>query len=214
MCGDSTSAEDVAKLMGGAKAGAVVTDPPYGINREGIVNDNPEGLRKLFDGCLAVMPIENAVVIAFQSPRLFPVWLDAVRAAGQTFERALWFYDETDVCFPWRGWLMTSQIALVSSAGRPTWAEGKYHHDCYMVKTAGQQKDTGGHTTAKPLDVVHDLAQHTCGDVYDPFLGSGTTIVACEQLGRTGYGMEVSPAYTAVTLQRLADMGLEPRLAE
>jgi len=50
--------------------------------------------------------------------------------------------------------------------------------------------------------------------VYDPFLGSGTTLVACEQLGRIGYGMEISPAYVAVTLQRLADMGLEPRLAE
>jgi DNA modification methylase len=46
------------------------------------------------------------------------------------------------------------------------------------------------------------------GDVCDPFLGSGTTIVACEQLGRVGYGMEIVPAYVAVSLQRLHDMGL------
>jgi DNA modification methylase len=45
--------------------------------------------------------------------------------------------------------------------------------------------------------------------VYDPFLGSGTTMVAAEQLGRLAYGMEISPAYVAVSLQRLADMGLE-----
>jgi len=49
------------------------------------------------------------------------------------------------------------------------------------------------------------------GDVYDPFLGSGTTMVAAEQLGRLCYGMEISPPYVAVALQRLADMGLEPR---
>jgi len=46
------------------------------------------------------------------------------------------------------------------------------------------------------------------GDVCDPFLGSGTTLVACEQLGRVGYGMEIEPAYVAVSLQRLHDMGL------
>jgi DNA modification methylase len=50
------------------------------------------------------------------------------------------------------------------------------------------------------------------GDVYDPFLGSGTTIVACEQIGRSGFGMEISEEYIAVTLQRLSDLGLEPRL--
>lgn len=46
---------------------------------------------------------------------------------------------------------------------------------------------------------------------YDPFLGSGTTLVACEQNGRIGYGMEISPEYVAVCLERLSGMGLEPR---
>ena len=52
----------------------------------------------------------------------------------------------------------------------------------------------------------------TEGDcVYDPFLGSGTTLIAAEQLGRICYGMEISPAYVAVILQRAKDVGLEPR---
>lgn len=212
LVGDCTVAENVARLMGGEKAGAVVTDSPYGINKEGIENDDPEGLRALFDGCLSVLPTDNAVVINFQSPRLFPVWLDAIRDAGQQFERALWFYDETDVTFPWRGWLMTSQIALVSSVGKSEWGKGEYHHDCYMVKTAGKQDDSGGHTTAKPLDVIENLVGHTVGIVYDPFNGSGTTLVACEKLGRIGRGMELSPAYAAVTLERLAGLGLTPEL--
>ena len=50
------------------------------------------------------------------------------------------------------------------------------------------------------------------GIVYEPFLGSGTTLVACERLGRIGCGVEISSAYVAVSLQRLADMGLEPKL--
>jgi DNA modification methylase len=211
ICGDCTDKVIVDRVMDGEKVGAVVTDPPYGINREGIENDNPEGLQKLFENCLSVMPIENAVIIAFQSPRLFPVWLDALRKAGQKFERALWFYDETDITFPWRGWLMTSQIALVSSIGNPKWSKDKYHHDCYIVKTAGKQDDSGGHTTAKPLDVVEDLVLHTSNIVYDPFLGSGTTLIACERLSRKCRAVEISPAYCAVAIQRWVDMtGQEP----
>ena len=50
--------------------------------------------------------------------------------------------------------------------------------------------------------------------VLDPFLGSGTTLVACENLGRVGYGCELEPKYVAVALQRLADMGLTPKLLQ
>jgi DNA modification methylase len=50
--------------------------------------------------------------------------------------------------------------------------------------------------------------------VYDPFLGSGTTIEACERLGRVGYGMEIHPPYCSVALERLAKLGLEVKLAE
>ncbi len=50
------------------------------------------------------------------------------------------------------------------------------------------------------------------GDVYDPFLGSGTTMVAADQLGRICYGMEIEPKYVAVILERMAGMGLEPQL--
>ena len=46
----------------------------------------------------------------------------------------------------------------------------------------------------------------------DPFLGTGTSIVAAEQTGRLCYGMEIEPKYIAVTLERLAGMGLEPKL--
>ena len=55
----------------------------------------------------------------------------------------------------------------------------------------------------------------SAGDiVFDPFLGSGTTLVAAEQTGRVCYGVEISPAYVAVALERLAGMGLAPALSD
>ena len=48
--------------------------------------------------------------------------------------------------------------------------------------------------------------------VFDPFCGSGTTLLACEQLGRIGFAVELDPRYVAVTLERLSALGLKPKL--
>jgi hypothetical protein len=73
----------------------------------------------------------------------------------------------------------------------------------------------GLHSHQKPVDWMRLLLGNcTSGSVYDPFLGSGTTMVAAEQLGRICYGMEIEPKYVAVALERMAGMGLEPKLAE
>lgn len=217
LCGDSTSADDVARLMGGERAAAVVTDPPYGINRDGITNDSPEGLLVLFQGALEQLPIDNAVVAAFQSPRLFWVWLDALRAAGHTFERLLWMYKPNDETFPWRGWLLTSEAILLSSVGKGQWQNvHPYSHDVYSPTTLGSELEEGQgwHASVKPLAVVRDVVQRISPAgalLYEPFTGSGTTIVAAEQTGRACYGLEIEPKYVAVALERLAGMGLTPR---
>ena len=73
------------------------------------------------------------------------------------------------------------------------------------------------HPTEKPPQLaawflrLHSAEKQT---VLDPFLGSGTTMVAAEQLGRVCYGIEIEPKYVAVALQRLADMGLKPRMKD
>jgi DNA modification methylase len=59
-----------------------------------------------------------------------------------------------------------------------------------------------------------DLIGRTKGLIIDPFLGSGTTMIAAEQAGRICYGMELEPKYVAVTLERMSDMGLEPELVD
>ena len=223
ICGDCREISTWKRLLGAAgvvmekgEPVAIVTDPPYGINRTGVVNDDPEGLRKLFDGVLAAMPITDAVVIAFQSPRLFPVWLDAIRAAGHKFERMLWMYKSNDETFPWRGWLLKSEAILVSSLGKGEWLEVKpYAHDCYSPTKLGSElpKKWGkAHATVKPLSVVQDLISRVGGIVYDSFLGSGTTMVGCENLGRKCRACEIIPACVAVALERMSGSGLTAKL--
>ena len=60
----------------------------------------------------------------------------------------------------------------------------------------------GGHSTQKPVECMARPIRNHSGDVYDPFLGSGTTVIACEQLGRRCYGLEIEPKYVDVILQR------------
>jgi DNA modification methylase len=71
------------------------------------------------------------------------------------------------------------------------------------------------HPTTKPVELVARMIRNSsrAGEVvYDPFSGSGTTLVAAHQLKRVGLGCEVDAGYAAVALQRLADLGLEPKL--
>ena len=71
------------------------------------------------------------------------------------------------------------------------------------------------HPTQKPVPIACRAITNSTElghIVLDLFLGSGTTMVAAEQLGRVCYGMEIEPKYVAVTLERMAGMGLEPKL--
>jgi len=223
--GDCTDKAVVDAVMMGERAGAVVTDPPYGIERDGVPNDEPDGLQDLYNGCLTSMPIDNAVIIVFQSPRLFWIWLDELKKASQHIERILWWFEpftpaSRTRAYPWRGWYMQGEVILVSSIGEPGWPHSidfvsdTYQHDFgdERVTEQGSIKETW-HPTLKPLWVVEDLIKHTLGDIYEPFSGSGTGLIACQRLNRRCRAIEIHPPYAAVTIQRWVDMtSLEPRL--
>ncbi len=208
ICGDCTDAAVVARVMQRERAQAVVTDPPYGQNQNGVTNDAPELLQGIVTGAIANLPIDNAVVLAFSSPRTFPVWLDAARANGHKFERMLWMYKAAQETFPWRGWLLKSEAILATSVGDGQWQDvHPYSHDCYYKSEVSGQlpPDSGWHGSVKPMDVVTDLVKRVSpagAIVYEPFSGSGTTIMACEALGRKCRAVEISPGYVAVALER------------
>jgi DNA modification methylase len=101
------------------------------------------------------------------------------------------------------------------------WKPGAAHHPVVdrtqsNVWNIPRPLSTEEHPTMKPVELV-SRAIHNSSDtddiVYDPFLGSGTTLIACEQLNRRCYAMEISPAYSAVAIQRWVDLtGKEPKL--
>jgi DNA modification methylase len=71
------------------------------------------------------------------------------------------------------------------------------------------------HPTTKPVELIARMIANSsrAGErVYDPFCGSGSTLLAAHQLNRVGYGVEIDPAYVAVTLERLSVLGLKPEL--
>ena len=230
ICGDCTDGAVVERVMGGETAGAVVTDPPYGQNQPGVNNDEPGKLDAIVGGAVGCLPVDNAIIVAFQSPRTFPVMLDASRQGGFKFERMLWLYKAAQCTFPWRGWILTSESILVFSVGDADWQEvHPFSHDCYYLpEVSGElDKDSGWHGSVKPMSVVSDIVSRVSAKgsiVFDGFLGSGTTLIACECLNRHCRAIEISPAYCAVAIQRwvdmtekepqrLSDLGLQPRLA-
>lgn len=240
-CGDSTGPEVVRALLAGERAHVAITDPPYGIGVAGVTGDDrDEGSLTAFNAawlprCLeAIEP--PGLLISFHSTRTFPTLLDPARGAGFRFLRMLTLYKRTDRSFPWRGWILVSESILLFQSGdgnpfQPTAQDTDctLSHDTYLHSdgTEGMEWREEGfergdsdrsHPTPKPLWVVEDLMAKTSprdGIVFDPFLGSGTTLIAAERLSRACRGIELEPRYVAVTLERWATMtGQEPRMED
>jgi DNA modification methylase len=120
-------------------------------------------------------------------------------------------YKAAQCTFPWRGWILKSESIPVCSIGKPRWQEvHPFAHDCYYLsEVSGELPDNSGwHGSVKPMSVVSDLLSRisTSGQIiYEPFSGSGTTLIACENLKRQCRAIEISPGYVAVALQRWAD---------
>ena len=71
------------------------------------------------------------------------------------------------------------------------------------------------HPTTKPVELIARMVRNSSqqGEIaYDPFCGSGSTLLAAHQLERIGYGVEIDPGYVAVTLERMSALGLKPEL--
>ncbi len=195
LCGDSTKAEDVERLMAGAKAGGVVTDPPYGIGIDGqreSICKNPKHNRKAheFRGWDAARPDESL----FDS--LLAMGCPSSIFGGNYF---------ADLLPATRGWIYWSkgQDGLTMSDGELAWTSTDKPLRCVTVNRAALHGSQ--HPTQKPVEVMAFAIKYIepeDGPIYDPFLGSGTTLIAAEQLGRKCYGMEISPQYCDVIVKR------------
>ena len=183
-CMDSTVKENVELLMNGDKADMVFTDPPFPNNSE-IMHDMIKDIYK-----------------AFNNSRAFCDGL------------LIWFWDNLE--FPPFDEMVTSKHIWHKTNG---WQAGHfetmycYHNDrtrheqtVYSVNNVGgdnNRAEQGYHPTPKPVSlVVNILKENQPSSVLDLFLGSGSTLIACEQTDRTCYGMELDPRYIDVIIRR------------
>lgn len=202
-CGDSTSAGDWLIAHGDSEIHAVVSDPPYGIGFEyDSHDDNREGWYNLMNSVIPIMKktAEFVVIPACGIDRMgwwyanhSPEWILCWYKGSPGHRSPIGFND-------WEAHL---------SWGRPH----KQMHDYWQTHCGFNDAD--GHPCPKPVAYALWLVERAvdvgCA-VFDPFLGSGTTMVASEQLNRKCYGIEIEPKYCAVILERMSDMGLTPKL--
>ena len=213
LCGDATSAADIAKLMDGAKAHLLLTDPPYnvdihGTNGKTIENDNMS--RESFEfflydafsnfenqmeeGCPFYIwfasrthrEFENALERAGLLVRQELIWNKNVFTLGRSHYQ--WKHEP---CF--YGWKGKSSRYFINARNRAT------------VFDENKPQRSDDHPTMKPVALFGAQITNSSRDgdiVLDPFGGSGTTMVACEQLGRRAYLMELDPRYCDVILSR------------
>ena len=213
LCGDSTSATDVARLLDGAIPSLMVTDPPYGVEYD------PEwrmdaGLTGNTARMGKVMNDDRADWT--EAWKLFPGDVAYVYHAGvfastvqQSLERA---------GFAIRAQIIWAKDRLALSRGDYHWQ----HEPCwYAVREGGKghrtddrtqttlwsipaRDDAGhGHGTQKPVECMErPVRNHLADLVYEPFAGSGTTVIACERTGRTCMAMELDPGYCDVVVRR------------
>ena len=205
MCGDSTSADDVGRLMGGERADLCVTDPPYGIN---IVNDKgkvgAENLAKnrKYPKVIAddsTDTAEKAYQILKDKSKKMIIW------GGNYFTRFLDFSD---------GWIIWDKRGDMPSNnfadGEMAWCS--FHTPVRIYRQIwngmireGKEERERVHPTQKPVHMISRIIEDFSNQddlVADIFGGSGTTLIACEEMERQCRMMELDPIYCQVIINR------------
>ena len=225
MCGDTTDPDDFEKLMAGAEADCLVTDPPYNVAYEGktkdaltIANDDMtddaflEFLRHSFDNLARHLKPGGGVYVFYsgtEALRFHQAFVDA----GLLLKQILIWIKNSLVMgrqdYQWKheplmfGWKQHDEILHGWKAGDAhRWYGG---HSQTTVLEWDRPTRSLHHPTMKPVGLVGTLIKNSTrpGDiVLDGFAGSGSTLIACEQTDRTCYAMEKDPAYVEVVLRR------------
>ena len=186
MCGDSTDMETVEQLLDGAVIDLVMTDPPYGINAEKMTMGS--GAKDFHRG--EDWDSERPdISIAFAIAPLVCIW-------GGNY-----FADSLPVTNDWLCWWKKND-GLSFSEFELAWTN--FGRNCrHIAHHWGGEKKL--HVTMKPLEVIAWAIQQTkekCETIVDLFGGSGSTLIACEQLDRTCYMMELDEKYCDVIIDR------------
>jgi len=218
MCGDCTNKADVGALMQSLKANMILTDPPYNVdysskndflnkidkgnrNQTPIENDNIIDFKKLIVDFLKVIPYENKnTVYLFTSGKEIANVINAFSEAGLYYSQDLKWIKNNHVLGR-LDYNPKSENIIYGWMGKHEFY-GDFQTDVLNFDKPLVSKE---HPTMKPINLLSELIRHGSRQneiVYDGFLGSGSTLIACEQTNRTCYGMEIDPFYCSVIIER------------
>ena len=216
ICGDSTLPETFGKLLGGQKVNLVCTDPPYMINLDSasgkIKNDDLDNeaayafLRKAFDNFHGAMA-KDASIYVFYATMKARIFYDAFEDSGfkvgaglvwrkprAPLMRTDWKFNMEPIIFGWR------------KDGKHIWYGDQKQTAVFDFDGIKNSRTDGfGHPSSKPVPMIAYLIQQstqTNGIVLDGFLGSASTLIACEQLNRVCFGVEFEPKFVDVAVER------------
>ena len=217
MCGDSTSREDVEKLIDGDKIALVLTDPPYGVNivasedgESGIVGFGEKGKNKIAD-CKQYLPIkgdETTDTARLNYEILKDVSENQIIFGGNYFTdflppRACWCIWDKEIT----GYFADAELAWTSFDKGAKLYRWLWNGLCRKGERNVEGK-TRVHPTQKPVGMLALIIKDFSKDndcILDCFGGSGSTLMACEQTNRSCYMIEYEAAYIDVIIKRWED---------
>jgi DNA modification methylase len=215
VCGDSTDADTVAKALGGVKPHLMVTDPPYGVKydpkwraeagvnkNEGklgvVLNDDRADWREAW----ALFPGDVAYV--WHAGLFAPVVAASLEVCGfELRSQIIWAKDRFALSRGHYHWQHEPCWYAVRKSATGHWFGDRSQATLWEIPA---REDSGvGHGTQKPVACMRRPIENNSSPgqaVYEPFSGSGTTIIAAEQTGRACHAVELSPAYVDVAITR------------
>ncbi len=221
MCGDATSAEDVAALMDGKKANLIVTDPPYGVSFKSgsglsIQNDSMKGdefytfLYNSFSQMAAHLENGGAAYVFHADTEGLNFRKAFVDAGFHLAGVCIWVKNSLVLGRSDYQWQHEPVLYGFLKNGKHPWYSDRKQTTIWNYDKPKRNKN---HPTSKPLDL---LSYPICNSsqenaiVLDTFGGSGSTMMACELTRRTACLMELDEKYASVILRRAVEIGIAP----
>jgi len=215
LCGDATVATDVERVLGNVKPLLMVTDPPYGVeydpgwrNKSGasatkrtgkVLNDDRADWREAWD----LFPGDVAYV--WHGALHAATVAESLEAAGfNVRSQIIWAKERLVLSRGDYHWQHEPCWYAVKKTGKGHWAGDRKQTTLWQIANKDQDADTV-HGTQKPVECMRRpiLNNSSPGQaIYEPFMGSGTTLIAAETTGRVCHGVELNPAYVDVAVER------------
>lgn len=220
-CGSSLDPLFVQKVIGDRKIRSVITDPPYAVNYvqnkidigsiaakpKDIIGDEIQTEEQYAEftrkWCSAVIPCLNQhnTFHVFNSDLMFFALKQGMKSSGIVFSQMLiWLKNQPVMSM--KDYISQFEVIAYGWYGKHKFERSKTKNVIYHPKPARSKL----HPTQKPVGLIRKIIPNVTkyGDyIYDPFLGSGTTAVASEHLGRKCIGIELDPEYIEIILKRL-----------